>query len=157
MVMRNMLFLSGIAGLCILASCKPSVPDNNLRSNDTRFYPPRSFPSKEAAVALVKRAYGSFDEFEVSGTNVLVLHRHGFGVDWSDAAIYFQAYPDWRLIAYYGPFLHDFIDASIQGNSVILRSHYKKQVLLEVSIPPDERPNTALQPTATAPSVLTNR
>jgi hypothetical protein len=145
--MRNMLFLSGIAGLCILASCKPSVPNNNSRSNEPGFYPPRSFPSKEAAVALVKRAYGSYDEFEVSGTSVLVLHRHGFGVDWSDAAIYFHAYPDWRLIAYYGPItyygLHDSIDASTQGNSVILKSHNKRQVLLAVSIPPDERPNNA--------------
>jgi hypothetical protein len=101
-------------------------------------YPPSYFSSREEAISSVKKAFagGSFQELDVANKKVVVLFHYASGAFSSDAAVYVEERGAWRLLAYYAPILNDSIDASSEGDLVVLRAFQNKQVLLTVSANP---------------------
>ena len=103
-------------------------------------YPPSSFSSRQDAISSVQKAFagGSFKELDVANKKVLVLYHYASGAFTSDAAIYVEAQGTWRLLAYYAPLFNDNIEASCEGDSVVLKAFQKKQVLLTVFVNPEK-------------------
>jgi hypothetical protein len=102
--------------------------------------PARLFPNKEALFASAKAAFagGSVQELEVEKKKVAVLYCYASGAFSSDAAIYLEEKGAWRLVAYYAPVLNDSIEAFVDGRTVVLKAHQKKQILLTVSVVPEK-------------------
>jgi hypothetical protein len=151
--MRNIQLSFSIACLCVLAACGTTASRDSTRTTHAVSYPIPFFASKEEAITSAEKSFagGSFQELDVAGRKVLVLYHYASGAFSSDAAIYLKNNENWRLVSYYNSILNDSIEASAEDGVVVLRAHQTKQVLLTVSVTPNDRPNTALEPTPTAP------
>jgi hypothetical protein len=130
----SVLRISSVFGLLV---CGCIAPRQEPRSES---YPPTFFAGREEALASAKNAFagGSFQELEVAQRKVLVLYHYASGAFSCDAAIYLEAGGGWRLLAYYahGSILNDSIQAVSEGDSVVLRTYQKNEILLTVAVAP---------------------